>query len=461
MSRRRWNGFKIWTAALSLFVAVWLFPAIAGKHGAIRSAVLTALAVGAIWLMYLVVGRFINASVARALKRRDAESGGQDDHGKKSSIRVSTGPILVLIGASMLIGGADAGPPARTPGTAAIRQAAVPSDWPVVTPDEAGFDGQKLTVLAAEIRRQELLPHLHELLIVRHGRLVLEATFNSWKADRLHTLQSVTKSFASALVGIAIAHGEFKGVDEKVLDFFPDLTGIANMDERKKSMRLEDILTMRTGTDYDENGPGSPHFQLNVLTKGWDKFYLDRPMVRAPGTGFQYDSGGVILLSAMLKRRTGRHAGEYARDCLFKPLGIEKWFWIHNAEGHSHAGGGLNLTARDAAKFGQLYLQKGRWGDVQVVPEDWVRESFKMRVDFAQPGQPPSGYGYLWWLWAPDPRGKSGEGIYAARGHGGQYIIVVPEYDMVVVFLGDAKDRAEMAKPIEVFYDRVLTALIR
>jgi CubicO group peptidase (beta-lactamase class C family) len=366
----------------------------------------------------------------------------------KDPVRLFIGSVLILIGAGLVF--ATAG-----------RQAAIPSDWPVATPDEAGFDAQKLEALAAEIRRQELLPHLHELLIVRHGRLVLEETFNGWKADRLHTLQSVSKSFASALVGIAIARGDFKGVDEKVLDFFPDLTGIANMDERKKAMRLEDILTMRTGTDYNENGNDSPHYQLNALPKGWDKFYLDRPMIQAPGTGFQYDSGGVILLSAMLKRRTGRHAEGYARDHLFKPLGIEKWFWLHNAEGHSHAGGGLNLSARDAAKFGQLYLQKGRWGDAQVVPEDWVRESFKMRVDLTQPGQPPSGYGYLWWIWAPDPRGKSGEYIYAARGRGGQYIIVVPEHDMVVVFLGDAKDRAEMGKPIEVFYDRVLTALRR
>ena len=126
-----------------------------------------------------------------------------------------------------------------------------------------------------------------------------------------------------------------------------------------------------------------------------------------------------------------------------------------------HTGGALSLSGRDAAKLGQLYLNKGRWGDVQVVPESWVRESFKMHVDLTQPGQPPSGYGYLWWVWAPDPRGKTGEYVYAARGRFGQYVIVVPEHDMVVVFLGDAKDRPEMGKPIEVFYDRVLTTVRR
>jgi len=369
---------------------------------------------------------------------------------KSSNTRhlVSWGLVVLLGGvAATAAGQAQAPPPAW--------------DWPVSTPEKEGLDGAALAALVADIGQGVLLPRLHYLVIIRHGRLVLEENFHGWGPGKIHMLQSVSKSFTSALVGIAIARGEFKGVEEKVLDFFPDLKGIANMDERKAAMRLEDILTMRTGVDYNENGEGSPHEQLNRQTTGWDKFYLDRPMVQAPGTGFQYDSGGVILISAMLKRRTGQHAKEYALEHLFKPLGIEKFFWGGNAEGHTHTGGALSLSGRDAAKLGQLYLNKGRWGDVQVVPESWVRESLKMRVDLTVPGQPPSGYGYLWWVWAPDPRGKSGEYVYAARGRFGQYVIVVPEHDMVVVFLGDEKDRPAMGKPIEVFYDRILTAVRR
>ncbi len=369
------------------------------------------------------------------------------------------GPILVLTFLPLLFLSAA---PDRPFARQASPQAAPPAwDWPVSTPGEQGLDGQKLADLVGEIQRGEVLPRIHYLVIVRHGRLVLEENFRGWGPGRMHTLQSVSKSFTSALIGIAIGRGELKGVDEKVLDFFPDVKGIANQDERKAALRLEDILTMRTGTDYNENGAGSPHEQLNRRATGWDKFYLDRPMVQAPGTGFQYDSGGVILLSAILKRRTGLHAADYAREHLFKPLGIEKFFWARNAEGHTHAGGGLNLSGRDAAKLGQLYLNKGRWGDVQVVPEDWVRESFKMRVDLTVPGQPPSGYGYLWWILAPDPRGDGRQFIYAARGRFGQYIFVVPEDDMVVVVLGDAKDRPEMNKPISVFYDRILPAVRR
>lgn len=371
--------------------------------------------------------------------------------------KTGLGSVLLIFLLFLAMAAAD-----RRPAGQASPQAAPSAwDWPVSTPEDSGFDAAALAGLVKDIGQGDLLPRLHYLVIARHGRLVLEENFHGWGPGKVHTLQSVSKSFTSALVGIAIARGEFKGVDEKVLDFFPDLKDVANLDERKKAMRLEDILTMRTGTDYHETGEDSPHGQLNKLTRGWDKFYLDRPMVQAPGTGFQYDSGGVILLSAMLKRRTGLHAREYALEHLFKPLGIQKYFWVGNAEGQTHTGGGLNLSGRDAAKLGQLYLQKGRWGDVQVVPESWVRESFRMRVDLTQPGQPPSGYGYLWWIWAPDPRGKTGEYIYAARGRFGQYVIVVPEHDMVVVFLGDEKDRPAMGKPIEVFYDRVLTTLRR
>ena len=334
-------------------------------------------------------------------------------------------------------------------------------DWPLSKPEEQGLDPKVLAEVVELIRTGDLLPRLHYLVIVRHGRLVLEENFHGWGPGKLHTLQSVSKSFTSALVGIAIARGEFKGLDEKILDFFPDMKGIANLDDRKALLRLEDILTMRTGTDYHENGPDSPHYQLNALATGWDKFYLDRPMLGPPGKEFRYDSGGVILLSAMLKARTGMHAEEYASRFLFKPLGIEKWFWVRNTEGHTHTGGGLNLAARDAAKLGQLYLNKGRWGDVQIVPEKWVEASLKMHVDLTVAGQPPSGYGYLWWVWAPDYRGKTGEYIFAARGRGGQYVIVVPEYGMVVAMCGDAKPGPESSKPIEVFYDRILPAVRR
>ncbi len=343
----------------------------------------------------------------------------------------------------------------------AAQQDSPPGDWKVSTPDEQGLDGKALAELADQIRKGEVCPNLHALLVIRHGALVLEEYFNGWTRYQRHTLQSVSKSFTSALVGIAIARGEFKGVDEKVLDFFPDVKDIANMDERKAFMRLEDLLTMRSGTDYHEQGSDSPHFQLNKTPRGWDKFYLDRPMVRAPGSYFQYDSGGVILISAMLKNRTGMHAAQYAERYLFGPLGIKAYFWMANAEGHSHAGGGLNLTARDTAKLGQLYLDNGRWGDEQVVPEEWVRESCRLHVDLADPGQPRGGYGYLWWIGAPDPRGEGRQFVSMARGRFGQFIFVAPEHDMVVVILSVPKEGNNPCNYMSLFYDQILTTVRR
>jgi len=175
-------------------------------------------------------------------------------------------------------------------------------------------------------------------------------------------LQSVSKSLISALIGISIDRGDLKSLDTKILDFFPDMDDIANMDERKAKIRLQDLLTMRSGTDYYAGTPESPHSQLNRLSKGWDKFYLDRPMVSDPGTAFLYDSGGVILMSSILKNRTGMHADEYAEKFLFNPLQIDRVRWYKNEEGHPHTGGGFNLMPRDTAKFGLLYLQKGKWG---------------------------------------------------------------------------------------------------
>jgi CubicO group peptidase (beta-lactamase class C family) len=346
---------------------------------------------------------------------------------------------------------------------AVLQEAGAGSDWewPASTPESQGLDPEPLAELVKLMREGVRFPRLNALLIVRHGFLVVEEYFRGFKADRVHTLQSVSKSFTSALVGIAIDRGEFKGVEEKVLDFFPEMEDIANLDERKRAMRLQDLLTMRSGTDYHERGPDSPHFQLNALPTGWDRFYLDRPMLREPGTFFLYDSGAVIVTSSLLKNRTGRHADAYMDRFLFAPLGIEKKFWFKNREGHPHTGGGLHLRPRDTAKFGLLYLQGGRWQREQVVPVEWVRESFQQHVDLGLKETGTIGYGYWWWILAPDPDGEGEENIYAAMGFKAQYIFVIPEHDMVVVVNGDTRNRTDQRKPIGFLYSHILPAVHR
>jgi CubicO group peptidase (beta-lactamase class C family) len=217
---------------------------------------------------------------------------------------------------------------------------------------------------------------------------------------------------------------------------------------------------MRSGTDYHERGPDSPHFQLNRLSRGWTEFVLSRPMVSDPGTRFQYDSGGVILMSALLKVRTGEHADAFAEKHLFRPLGIKRNYWYANTEGHPHTGGGLNLLPRDMAKFGLLYLRNGKWEDKQVVPAEWVKASTRRHVKFETP---PFGnfvgYGYLWWILPPAEKGEGHPDIYAACGFRAQYIFVVPEHDMVVVVTGGTRNSADQGKPVEFLYSHILPAV--
>lgn len=332
--------------------------------------------------------------------------------------------------------------------------------WPRSTPEEQKIDPDRWFDLVRRIRQDNECPHLHSLLIVRNGYLVLEEYFNGFDAETLNSLQSVTKSFTSAVMGIAIEQGKIRNVDERILDFFPEMSDIENLDDRKSSMKFRDLLTMRSGTDYDEGYPSSPHTQLNRLERGWDRFYLNRPMVGEPGTRFRYDSGGVILMSAMLKNRTGYHADVFAEKYLFATLGIRKVRWIKNREGHPHTGGGLYMRPLDLAKFGLLYLRNGKWEDKQVVPFWWVEESIKKHVVF--PGQRrrrATGYGYLWWIQEPDPDGAGSVDIYSARGHGGQYIFIIPEHRMVVVTTSESRHNAGIQDPVTILYKDILPAL--
>lgn len=337
-----------------------------------------------------------------------------------------------------------------------------PTDgWPVASPGAHGLDEEKLARFVAKIREDGAGGNAHGLLIVRHGYLVLEEYFDGWRSERLHTLQSVTKSVTSALVGIAIDRGEISGVTAKVLDFFPQLRPkIKHLDQRKTSLELEDLLTMRTGTDFHESGSDSPLHRMNRLRDGWLGFVLDSRMIREPGTTFHYDSGGVILLSGVLEKVSGLHADAYAARHLFAPLGIEEARWFKNAAGLVHTGGGLDLRPRDMARFGLLYLRGGRWQGKQVLSRDWIDASLKRHVATVrrQSGH-DLGYGYLWWVWSPPADRPSIGDFYGAHGFMGQYIFILPKLDMVVVFTGGARTWSGEKRPVEWLYEHILPAV--
>jgi CubicO group peptidase (beta-lactamase class C family) len=263
---------------------------------------------------------------------------------------------------------------------------------------------------------------VHSVLIVRNGYVVTEAYFRPYNQDRAHRLTSCTKSFLSALVGIAIEEG-YLDLDDEALDFFPGRT-IANDSPLKWEITVEDLLRMRSGLDWPESSVSySSHDNVlwqMMASRDWVQFVLDQPMATQPGTTFSYSTGDSQLLAAILERATGMSTQAFARTRLFEPLGVSsaRWYWTSAPEGVAFGGGGLYLTPRDMARFGTLYLQGGVWEGQQVVPATWVEASVT-----------PSQYGYQWW--------RLSNGGYAALGYGGQRIAVVPDLELVVVITGD------------------------
>jgi len=252
--------------------------------------------------------------------------------------------------------------------------------------------------------------------------MVAEAYFHPYNQNRVHRLTSCTKSFLSALVGIAIAEGKLN-LDDKALDFFPNRT-LANDSPLKREITVEHLLLMRSGLDWPESAvsysSGNNVLWQMMSSQNWAQFVLDRPMAVAPGSTFNYSTGDSQLLGAILEQATGMGLKEFARTRLFEPLHIPSrhWYWTSALEGVAFAGGGLHLTPRAMAQFGHLYLERGMWKGQQIVPVEWIEASVT-----------PSTYGYHWW--------RLNNGGYAALGYGGQRIAVMPALDIVAVITGD------------------------
>lgn len=296
--------------------------------------------------------------------------------------------------------------------------------WETSAPEEQGIDSAKLTDMFIQI--QEAGYNIHGVVIVRHGKLVAEAYRVPNDATTLHEIKSCTKSFISALIGIALQQGAIEGIDQHALDFFPDRTP-ANLDDAKRGMTLVDLLTMSSGFDWQGGMLETPSINDLYFSPDWVQFMLDRPLSDAPGSRFVYDSGGSHLLSAILQRASGQTAEEFARANLFTPLGITNWRWESDPQGVSAGGWGLWLAPRDMAKLGYLYLHGGHWDGQQIVPAQWVADSTRQEI-VAGGSWLSDGYGYQWWVDA--------KGYFMALGFGGQYIVVVPDRDMVVTFTG-------------------------
>jgi len=289
-------------------------------------------------------------------------------------------------------------------------------DWRTSLPELQGVNSEQLVAMFEFIEEADM--DLHSILIVRNGYLITEAYFYPFQQDAKHQLLCVTKSFLSALVGIAIGENYVDPVDHQVLDFFPERT-VANDDGRKATITLEHLLTMTAGWDWFHE---SMRFEM-MRSEDWVQFVLDRPLAEEPGTQFNYNTGNTYLLSTILSSNIEISPLSFARERVFEPLGITDVVWKADARGVLSPSD-LQLTSRDLAKFGYLYLRRGLWEEQQVIPADWVAASAEKYIDTVW----GTGYGYHWWTW--------GFGAYTAQGHGGQCLFVIPELDTVVVTTG-------------------------
>lgn len=257
--------------------------------------------------------------------------------------------------------------------------------------------------------------------------------FNPWwhptyRRGELHSLQSVSKTITSVIIGVAINRKEFPDVSRPVLSFF-DTTQVKNIDDRKRKMTIKHVLTMTAGFNWNENLPYSdPANDCMVMEASfdWVKYVIDKPMAYEPGQTFAYNSGATQLLSYIFRKATGKDIEEYAAQNLFAPLGINEYFWKRTPTGLADTEGGLYLKPSDLAKIFYLFLQNGNWNGKQIVSSDWVRSSV---TPFMTLGGGTK-YGYKWWLYEYEPNKIAWWG----SGFGGQLPIVIPEYNIVAVF---------------------------
>lgn len=319
--------------------------------------------------------------------------------------------------------------------------------WSTASLKSVSMDEEPLSDLVIRIN-DGTFQNIHGIVIIKDGYLVFEKYFSgytwayndefqgewvTWNRDMIHNLASVTKSFTSTLIGIAMDRGLMQSVNEHLLAYFPDYE--IQLGGDKGRIKLEHLLTMRAGLEWNEGElPYSdPNNDLIRLFSVSDPvlYILSKPLIHEPGTVFYYSGGCTNLLGEAIRSASGMRMDDFALEYLFGPLGITNYQWDFINSDFIHASGNLKLRPRDMARLGALFLFEGRWRGNQIVSEEWVDVATTQRVSFIWGG----GYAYQWWKKTFRVASVNYEATYAA-GWGGQKIYVIPDADMVVVFTG-------------------------
>jgi CubicO group peptidase (beta-lactamase class C family) len=314
------------------------------------------------------------------------------------------------------------------------------SPLPRSTPEAEGLSSAGLLALVSALDGGA--GEVHSLMLLRHGKVVAEGWWAPYSAEDIHVLYSVSKSFNSTAVGLAVEQGLIS-VDAPIASYFPDLAP-PNIDPEMATMRVRDLLTMSTGHEVDSIDA------MRQRTDGqWTRSFLESNVPRAPGSYFLYNSGAAYMLGSLVQRVTGMTVDEYLRPRLFEPLGISGEVWGQSAEGVNLTDGGLSVRTEDLAKFGLLYLQGGMWNGARVLSAEWAADATAKQVSN---GNDDSnwGYGYGYQFW----RSQVG---YRADGSLGQFSFVLPEQDIVLAITSGTNDTGGVMDRV---WDNLLPAIL-
>lgn len=310
---------------------------------------------------------------------------------------------------------------------------------PRSSPESQGVSSAHLRAFVEAADRD--VHDMHSFMLVRHGHVVAEGWWSPEAAEKPHILWSLSKSFASTAVGLAVAEGKLN-IDDKVLEFFSD-DAPDEPSANLQAMRVRHLLTMSTGHAAEPWWSGDDV---------WTKRFLAEPVPHEPGSTFRYNTPATYMQSAIVQKVTGQTVLDYLTPRLFEPLGIEKPTWDKSPQGISIGGYGLYLCTEDIAKFGQLYLQKGLWNGKQLIPAEWIAQATSKQVDndkAPSAGNPDwrEGYGFQFW--------QCRHGAYRGDGKDGQFCIVLPEQDAVIAITAKT---GNMQRQLDLVWEHLLPA---
>lgn len=296
--------------------------------------------------------------------------------------------------------------------------------WEISSPDSLNLNG---TMLNTAFVKASSKGFINSMIIIRNGKIAAEKYFNGRNLFSTQTVRSVSKSFLSALIGIAVSKG-ILNLDQKMIDSFPEYK-TAITDSRINSITLKHLLTMRSGIKGDVEA----YFAF-TSSGNWIRTIIGLPLNFDPGSKSGYSTAGTHLLAGILTKAVGTSLTDFARENLFEPMEIKIKDWLRDPQGICFGGNDMIFTTRNMAVLGLLYLNNGKFNDKQIVPVDWVENSWI--YSGASTGVWGSvtnlGYGYLWWI------GKAaGKNVYFALGHGGQYVMCIPDLDMIIAATSD------------------------